>query len=615
MISASFTSGAGQIELSIDDGASNVTSEIVNMGVLKYDFDQTPDVLSIDRVQAVYNPFNVDIARFDDMGNDLYLRLIEATVTGSEAAKINVDMHLTDFESNLFKFTFSLRNSDIETDERSRSIRLKLNPRLNLEANNGQFFSNASKITFDAIIPLSNVGATESAIFPMQCMGAGSYISGALPLVFDNDFETIVKSGRLSPTAFLFDDTPTTNTGNLQFVMVNVHSDDGFIANGEELPDAVGAGSVTINSTLDQRFFHIYNSEISQEAAVGIRAVSVGTAKARIILSGGDFIAQGVSEGSIINADGYDWAVVNVVNSATLDVESLNSIERLPPTSTLINVDLLIIKEGVTTEFPKNTKTFEQLGFETQYANGAIYSITRRLKPEEIKVIDTLKEMAGIEGSIFGTGFSKNFYINRLRNDPATAVTILYDEVIDLKPKPFNLALGGSKITQLTDSRRLYAEFFGVWGTSFTDPLSVQPRVPNLWTATKYAVGNPNATKAIEIELPAGYPFLNKGFAVGGDPPPPPPVINIEGISLRYDANRAGDSCIAGSSTTFYANNAISLGFEGIIDLFQDDTGSTFADTGWYSNGTIVRYWNNSGEISEAAFTEQYDCASIPGVG
>jgi len=602
MISAFFTGQVGDItlEIDVDDSKGNVTTEIVSMGSLRYEFDQTPDTLDIDRVQAVYSPFNVDIARFDDDGNDLYFRLIEATLTGGDPKSINVDMEIEDFQSNVFKFTFSLRNSDIETDERSRSVKLKLNPRLNLDATNEDLFAveGLPKLPFEALIP-RDPDTEEPETVTYECTGAGDYIKEGMNLVFDNDFETVVSTSKFERGGSKFDvfgATPTTNDDE-RFYMVNVTSEDGFIASGEELPESPGVGLVTVNSTNNQSAFLFRKSATSP---IQIRPSVEGIRLVRIIGNDdADFDLQNINVGDVIIVNGDGYSVTNVVDNKNLDGISLDDqeLQVFPPANTFV--------EGFLNQ------TFEDLGFVTQYGVNAIYTIVRRQVPEEIKVIKTLKDLAGIEGSFFGTGFSKNFYINRLSADTSNATTLFFDDIVNLKPKPFNLSIGGSKVTQLTDSIRLFPVKFGVWGTSFEDDIRVQPRIPNLQSATKYAVGNPNATKAIKIELPAGYPFLNKGVAVGGDAPIDP-VINIEAINLRYDDNRAGDSCIASATTEYYANNAISLGFEGITDLYLDDTGSTFAPTGWYSNGTIVRRWNS--DLLEPAFTEQYDCTAFPGV-
>jgi hypothetical protein len=617
MISAFFTGQVGDIEVNIDDSGSPVTADIVSMGSLRYDFDQTPDTLNIDRVQAVYSPFNIEIGRFDDDGNDLYFRLIQATVTGGVASKINVDMQITDFQSNVFKFTFDLRNSDIETDERSRSVKLKLNPRLNLETNNEALFGSITGfLPFEAIIPLDPATNTSSNV-TYNCVGVADYIESALPLMFGNDFDNpIISSGKFvrgGKSIDLFGKTPTTNDDE-RFYMVNVSSEDGFIANGEQVPETPGVGLVTVNSTSRQRNF----LNLSGDALAPITEIypSFPNANATVQIigsNGADF--SGLNEGNIIIVDSQEWEVAEVVDSTTVNGRNLKDqrVRALPPFNTLIDFAADISTTEGTITFGAGEVTFEDLGYTTQYAVNRPYTITKKIVPEEIKVIDTLKGLAGIEGSIFGTGFSKNFYINRESVNPADAVTILFDDVINLKPKPFNLAIGGSKVTQLTDSRLLSPDLFGVWGTSFTDPINVQPRIPNLQSATKYTVGNPNATKAIEIELPAGYPFLNKGLAVGGEDPVDP-VLNIEAITLRYNEFDGGASCGA-TGATYYANNAISLGFEGIIDLFQNESGDVLADSGWYSNGTIVRYWNNNsgGELSNPAFTQQFDCASFPG--
>ena len=126
---------------------------------------------------------------------------------------------------------------------------------------------------------------------------------------------------------------------------------------------------------------------------------------------------------------------------------------------------------------------------------------------------DSIKELAGIEGSIYGTGFSKNFYVHRLSDNDTEYITLKYDLVSDIKQKKLNKYLQDVVVRQVADYENENIPNFGqipkVEGQE--DPF----RMPNLKGAGAFVRGNENATKSLEINLAPVYPFLNKATKTG----------------------------------------------------------------------------------------------------
>jgi hypothetical protein len=129
---------------------------------------------------------------------------------------------------------------------------------------------------------------------------------------------------------------------------------------------------------------------------------------------------------------------------------------------------------------------------------------------------DSIKELAGIEGSIYGTGFSKNFYVHRLSDNDTEYVTLNYDLVSEIKQKKLNKFLQATVVRQIADYNNEGFNQFGQIpdieiGTGLTRSL----RIPLMRGAGAFVRGNENATKSLEINLAPVYPFLNKASKTG----------------------------------------------------------------------------------------------------
>ena len=76
----------------------------------------------------------------------------------------------------------------------------------------------------------------------------------------------------------------------------------------------------------------------------------------------------------------------------------------------------------------------------------------------------------------------------------------------------------------------------------------------------------------------------------------------VTAASIRY-ASFQGSACTAQPST-YYINTTSSTRFDLATIIWSNSAGTTFANAGWYSNGTIRRYWNGS------AFTTTVNCSN-----
>mgnify|MGYP003647698099 CR=1 FL=1 len=76
----------------------------------------------------------------------------------------------------------------------------------------------------------------------------------------------------------------------------------------------------------------------------------------------------------------------------------------------------------------------------------------------------------------------------------------------------------------------------------------------------------------------------------------------VTAASIRY-ASFQGSACTAQPST-YYINTTSSTRFDLATIIWSNSAGTTFANAGWYSNGTIRRNWDGS------AFTTTVNCSS-----
>jgi hypothetical protein len=116
---------------------------------------------------------------------------------------------------------------------------------------------------------------------------------------------------------------------------------------------------------------------------------------------------------------------------------------------------------------------------------------------DDLPAITTLQTMAGHEGGVFGTGFSENFYSNRVAQTLST-VSIKYDDVLEL------------------GFERNYMAFREIFNGTLQKFLQNggTPHVPNLRNITFAGLSalNINAEKSVDIKVNAGYPVMCAGI-------------------------------------------------------------------------------------------------------
>ena len=469
MITTSFNSGAGQIELNIITAHESVATAS-QIGQLRYAFDQTPDTLSIDRVQALYTYMNVDLLQYDDGGNDLWdilLAEVESATVRSELSVVLPD--------GAFEFIFRIRKPDISLNERAGIVSIRLTPFINDSVSVQEVFNGISnkkqfRTTRGGVAPNFPQNPL-SKFFPS--VGVKEFIIEGLNKFFDNGFGNEFSSSKTDLgddyTEFVYDDLVVGKKG---FAMVEATVENGLDpAPFDEDTQIQGAGSIVVEDVTDFEF----------EGREPIDYQLVATGAGLSVLRRGDRVF--FTGGSVIG----------------------------------VQVDLVRTIAGVVTAFISATEPTMPVnrGESVTISN---WSYVRGLDPATLRVVDVLKDLAGIEGSIFGTGFSKNFYIHRLATDSPTR-TLNYNEVIDFKPFNFDLSLGKSFVGQLSDFRQFNTEFFGQW------PLNGENSgVPNLSPGRSNTNGNFGASKGIEIELASAYPLLNKGLVSSSE---------VNGVGIR----------------------------------------------------------------------------------
>ena len=127
--------------------------------------------------------------------------------------------------------------------------------------------------------------------------------------------------------------------------------------------------------------------------------------------------------------------------------------------------------------------------------------------------IQSLKELAAIEGAIFGSGFGNNFYINRLEEQKI--VEIDWDDVTEIETKPFYNSLGSGFVQQVArtysnvreETKNMGTDNFGIWPTD-----SGNWELPLITDAKAQLERISGNDTEINLSLAPGYPFLNKAL-------------------------------------------------------------------------------------------------------
>jgi hypothetical protein len=180
MITGSFVTQLGTVVVAIDDGTSpNILFDISSIGSINYDFDQTPDQVNIDRIQALYSYMNLTAPNFNKSGVDVWSRIVLATADG---AVLPVAVTV-----GTFVFSFRLRGADISFDERSREVTMRLSPFIDAEANAGNVFSD---------IPIGDKPFVSFGNATYRLASPAQWIQKAMNRVFGNAFDSVYLSGK-----------------------------------------------------------------------------------------------------------------------------------------------------------------------------------------------------------------------------------------------------------------------------------------------------------------------------------------------------------------------------------------------------------------------------------
>jgi hypothetical protein len=497
MITGNFDASVGSITLQIDDGGATSTMQITDLGSLNYNFDQTPESVTVDRVQALYNFINVTILYQDEYGFDLWERLIDSTIS---LEKIPCKLTINPWDAESYEFNFKLRIGDLSVSEKSGTIQLKLNPNFDQDVDIETVFdivaSDANKVRK---FKRESVTGTTTQVIEYDAIGVKDFIDVALNEVFDNNYANTVKpslSGLSSDYTTELYDTIQTSGEKKQLLIVDMPGNT-FPASEGRVKIVTGTGTITVVSPESPSITY----EIYGTGTNFLGQVDIGDRL--FVTSNRKFDSQ------IIKSVGADVL--------TFDLDYIGNRGETPQPE-----DFGIVDEP--------------------------FSIIKQISVMEQPALKALKDLAGIEGSVFGSGFSENFYFNRLRGDAGEDISIDYEtQVVDINPKPYYLSLGTSLVSQRADYRRVGEKQFGVYPST----IDVQNRgLPNLTDRGSIARGNENATKELKIELAPAYPMLNKGIRENDG--------TFNGDIILQDTQLESALTANGLSSYFQALNSIS---------------------------------------------------------
>ena len=464
-LTSTFVTAYGTTTLVINDGGVAQTFDVSSIGQLSYDFDQTPDSVSIDRVQALYSQINISAPNFNMSGTDLWERLRTATLTEDAPCLLTVGTEA---------FAFSLRNNDLSFNERSRMIDMTLIPLVIEGVTAGQVFDaleaqGKMRTTSVGFFGATTTPSRPTKVYPpLRSSFVKDFIQQAMSLVFGNAYDNIYLSAKANLGSDyaedIYGEVASNQTG---FVMLDMP---GF----QITPTSIFGGIPIFGG--------------SEEGAKQL--VATGT------------VSYVVPTQVIPNEIQVDGTSTNFVGDVRVgDIVFVNEVRLGIALQPLVNNVLFV-----------NTSPIARKGDFPLQVTGGKLTLLRPIFPNDIPALNHLKDLAGIEGAYFGTGFSRNFYVNRIRTSDAPIVTLDYTKVTDFKPDTFNLSLGSSFVAQRADGRRNGPELMGQW------PLPVGPDqssinysgIPNLREFESITTGNPNGTKGLQIGLAPGYPALNK---------------------------------------------------------------------------------------------------------
>lgn len=344
-------------------------------------------------------------------------------------------------------FRFSIAIDDISLSETSQIISINCRPLVDKTVNALSVFD---KIDNEEPFLLSILQPDANIQDGVQCAGVKDWIEYALKLIFLNEDETVV----YSCPSFLGEGYQSEN----------------YISFRNGVPNVVGFVMARMEAVKFQGLEEVPEEEKFSRGKVN----SDGTG----ILTGGDLTNLTVgSSVRLINTAGQSlfFIIDEIISPTQIRVSSPS-----PPVVPVLG----------------------------------LYEINlhaRLMVTSDITALSTIQGLAGIEGSIFGTGFGKNFFINRIQTQDI--VEIDWKDVVEFDSEINYNPIGGGFVKQVaktikdleTGELNVGTENFGVFPTTsdLTLPVITQGRVDK-----EEIEGNDSR---VNLRLAPAYPFLSKG--------------------------------------------------------------------------------------------------------
>ena len=458
MIYGAFNTKTGLIEVKILDGGDSVSTEVIDIGSLKYEFDLLPDGPEVDAVQALYNKINITVFQYAHTKEDLYDRLLENVVAQSG---VKVELIV---DGDVFGFFIQLH--DIKLSEAERTISLDCRVLYDDSASVLDVFSEIQSKE-PALLRTYVQNLSDPASEELDCTGVLDWIKYAMKKMFLNDFDSVIRSvpsglpSAFTPTNYAsFATAPPAN--QIAFTMIRMTDPPFGGIDPDEEWDRAENPVVTYNSSTE--IFTLYP------------------------FGGVEFdLTKNLRPGD--NVRFYPG-------------------ENFPPNWNTRVVDQILSPTTFTVTSPPSGWNTTQL-----------WEIKKKTSTEDLTALEALQELAAIEGSIFGTAFSKNFYVNRLVEQDV--VEIDWQDISNLDVSQFHNPIGIT-VRQLAKSiNDIDGSFsniinegvanYGIWPAvaPWTTP---DKGLPFIVDATATLAERPGIRNEVNLNVAPGYPFLSSAM-------------------------------------------------------------------------------------------------------
>jgi len=457
MIRSSFKTSVGEVIVEITTGGSQIDAFINKIGEIKYQFDQTPDSIDINKTIALYSQMSVDLNKYSLENIDVYDRLMNPP-NGAEPLDVVVVVRPYDdtgifYNEKTARFNFQLEQKNINYREKDELINLRFTPRLKTNVTVSDVVDGGTNYNYAVRQTTSSTNTTN-----LNCLPVKDYISRAMEKIFDNEgesnWETIIDSSQTgldtnSYTNNVFEDYSNWSSGQQGFVICG-YSELVFESPDADTETVFGNGLVTIDRTITNT-----NLNIPFDQIVNYNVQATGLLSQ---FNNGDSISFNLPDQQPLTF------YVFFANSTA------NSIQ--------------------TSYFPQYTVRPTNATF-----SNVAFQITRKVQPSLVPAVQTLKQLAGTEGAIFGTGFSKNFYVYRLFNNLSNVVSIDYSNVIDLSEKKDSFFLNNSLVGQIASLYYGTGNGYSGYGQLLNNKNAI---LPNILDYNSIIKGNANANKSLK---------------------------------------------------------------------------------------------------------------------